>query len=39
VSVRAAAGEPDLLLALEAIKPLIVSLGAERVRRLADLLA
>jgi hypothetical protein len=34
-----AVGEPDVLLALEAIKPLVTNLGADRVKRLADLLA
>lgn len=32
-------GEADLLHALEAMKPLVASLGADRVKRLADLLA
>jgi hypothetical protein len=35
---KAAGGETDLLKALEVMKPLIDSLGAEKVRRLVDLL-
>lgn len=31
-------GEADLLVALEAIKPLVASLGAEKVKRIVDLL-
>jgi hypothetical protein len=31
-------GEPDLIEAMEARKPLVASLGAERVKRLVDLL-
>ncbi len=34
----AAGGEEELLAALEAMKPLVASLGAEKVKRLADLL-
>ena len=34
-----ASGEADLLQAMEAMKPLIASLGVDRVKRLADLLA
>ena len=31
-------GEPDLLAAIEAMKPLVAALGAEKVKRIADLL-
>ncbi|WP_152051846.1 thioesterase [Tautonia marina] len=31
-------GEPDLLEAMEAMKPLVASLGAEKVKRIVDLL-
>jgi len=31
-------GEPDLLEAMEAMKPLFASLGADKVKRIADLL-
>lgn len=31
-------GEPDVLAALEAMKPLVAALGAEKVKRIADLL-
>ena len=34
----AANGETDLLAALEAMKPLVASLGADKVKRLVDLL-
>lgn len=35
---RAANGEGDLLAALEAIKPLVASLGVEKVKKIAELL-
>jgi hypothetical protein len=35
---KAAQGEDDLLAAIEAMKPLVESLGADRVKRIADLL-
>jgi hypothetical protein len=31
-------GEPDLLAAIEAMKPLVAALGSEKVKRIADLL-
>jgi hypothetical protein len=31
-------GQPDLLAAMEAMKPLVTALGAEKVKRIADLL-
>ena len=34
----AAAGEPDLIAAIEAMKPLVAALGADKVKRIADLL-
>lgn len=33
------AGEADLLAAMEAMKPLVASLGVDKVKRIADLLA
>lgn len=33
-----AAGETDLLAAMEAMKPLVAALGADKVKRIADLL-
>jgi hypothetical protein len=35
---RASSGEPDLLAAMEAMKPLVASLGADKVKRIVDLL-
>ena len=35
---RALSGDGDLLEALEAMKPLVASMGAEKVKRLVDLL-
>ena len=35
---RAAGGETDLLTAMEAMKPLVASLGADKVKRIVDLL-
>lgn len=35
---RSAGGETELIAAMEAMKPLVSSLGVERVKRLADLL-
>jgi hypothetical protein len=35
---KKAAGQPDLLAAMEAMKPLVASLGADKVKRLVDLL-
>lgn len=32
-------GEPDLIEAMEAMKPLVASLGAEKVKRIVDLLS
>ncbi len=37
-SKRSAPGEADLLMALEAMKPLIAQLGTEKVKRMVDLL-
>ena len=36
---RAVTGETDLLAAMEAMKPLVAALGAEKVKRIADLLS
>ena len=37
-SKRSAPGEADLLIALEAMKPLVAQLGPEKVKRMVDLL-
>src|SRR4051794_23156671 len=36
---QAAGGETDLLAAMEAMKPLVAALGADKVKRIADLLS
>ena len=36
---KAAGGETDLLAAMEAMKPLVAALGADKVKRIADLLS
>src|SRR4051794_36800133 len=36
---QAAEGETDLLAAMEAMKPLVAALGADKVKRIADLLS
>ena len=36
---QAANGEADLLAAMEAMKPLVAALGADKVKRIADLLS
>jgi hypothetical protein len=35
---RGSGGEPDILEAMEAMKPLVASLGADKVKRIVDLL-
>ena len=37
-SMRSAAGEADLIAAMETMKPLVAALGAEKVKRIVDLL-
>ena len=36
---QASGGESDLLAAMEAMKPLVAALGADKVKRIADLLS